>query len=775
MAEYAQQMTADPEQEDEGQQQHGDTDLLISAIEEREGTAIGREADPISLDRAKALDYYLGSPLGNEIDGRSQVVSKDLFDTVEWIKPSLLRIFAGGDDIAKFTPQTEADVKPAEQESDYVNYMIQRKNDWFAVCNEWFTDALITRNAYCWAYWCMDEQGTLERYEGLTDDQLVLIAMDPGVQIVAHKAYGSPPPIPAPMMLNAISQGMQQGFPQPQTLHDVDVRRTGKSGRVKLEVLPPERCLVSQDSRGVSLQEVNFFEYWDKKTLSELRNEGFQVEDDISDSSTSITDQGIMDQTRDWASGAMAYGAEDKPVDPSMRKVKVRCIWIRHDFDGDGKAELRYVVLVGKTVLWNQETPTIPVAAIVPYPMPHRHIGLSMFDAVGDLQRIKTAMQRQVIDNAYLANNSRTAVDKNLVNLDDMAVARPGGIVRVDGPPQTAVMPFPQPQTAQHGITVLQYFDEIRADRGGVQKPYGGSDLQAIQAQPGTVAQLSSIASQKVEQVARVLASGVRELFLIVHQLTLTHGTQAEKVQLRNQWVSVDPRTWKKREDMTLLVGLGITNRQAHLAAISALLGLQEKALGVGLTRPSKIYNALAEYTKAMGFASAAQFFDEPDPNKPFEPSPPYQVIVAEINAQAQTLINQMKISGDASIATLKEEAAAARTYFQEHMQAQVAAQDRFVRAVSEATDRMQELRLEQARQGETIKGEARVVSERAGMSAKQIQDSVKELVTSATAASSKVEGVVAALEGIKKKTPTKRVITAPSGKQYQVEDLSSE
>lgn len=734
---------------------------LLSAIEEAEGTAIGRESDPLSIDRAEALNYYLGNPLGNEIEGRSQVVSKDLFDTVEWLKPSLLRVFAGGDQIAEFTPQEETDIAAAEQESDYVNYIIQRKNDWFSICNEWFSDALITRNAYCMASWEVEKTQTLERYKGLTEEQLVLLAMDPGVQIVAHVSYPAPAPIPAPMMLNAIQQGMLQAFPQI-TLHDVDLRKTGEYGCVKLKVLPPERCLVASDTAGVSLQDATFFEYWDKKPISDLRAEGFDVPDDISDSGG--TDTGIVDQTRDYPSKSALFDT-DSPVDRSMRKVKVRSVWVRNDFDGDGIAELRYVVVVGRTILWNEECALIPVAAIVPYPMPHRHIGLSMYDAVGDLQRIKTAMQRQVVDNAYLANNARTAVDKNLVNLDDMAVSRPGGIVRVDGAPGAAILPFPQVQTAQHGIAVLNYFDEIRADRGGVQKPYGGSDLQAIQAQPGTVAQLASIASQKIEQLARILSSGVKELFQIVHYLTLTNATMPEKVQLRGKWATVDPRQWKKRADMTLLVGMGILNRQAHLSGISALLGLQEKALGVGLTSPGKIYNALSEYVKAMGFSSPKQFFDEPDPQKPYQPSPPHQIVVAQINAQADLLAQRMKNQTDLALTQLKEEAAATRSYFETSIQAQSEAQDRFIRAVSEATERMQELRLESMRQE---KNPTMNIS----VDGANVADNVRGAKEKAEATSKRLEEVVKELEQIKSEPKKPKVFTikAPSGKTYTVE-----
>jgi hypothetical protein len=746
-------------------------DALLTAIEEREGGALGREYDPMAQDRATAINYYLGAPFGNEIEGRSQVVSKDVFDTIEWVKPALLRIFAGGDQVAEFPPQAEDDIEGAEQESDYINYILQRKNNWFSLCNEWFTDALLTRNAYVLAYWDEHEEPTLERYRGLTEDQLVLIAMDQSVEIIAHQSYQAPMPLPAPMALNAIQQGLMQGYPQI-TLHDVDIRRIKNYGCVKLECLPPERCMVAGDAKRVSLRDAAFFEYWEYKTLSELRADGFDVADDISDSGG--IERGLVDQVRDLTQNTILYDQE-MSSDPSMRKVKARMVWIRNDYDGDGIAELRYVVAVGRNILVNQEATNIPVATIVPYPMPHRHIGLSLFDAISDLQLIKSAMQRQVIDNQYLANNGRTAVDKNSVNLDDMMVSRPGGVIRVNGQPQAAIMPFVHPDTSAGAIAVLQYFDGIREDRGGVSKPFAGADLEAINAQPGTIAQLTSAASQKIEQIARVLAEGVRELFLLVHELTLSNATAEDKVQLRNKWVTVDPRQWRKRTDMNLMVGLGVGNRQQHMMAIAALLGLQEKALSVGLTSPSKIYNGLAEYVKALGFASCKQFFDEPDPGEPFQPQPPYQVQVAQMNNEAKIHIENMKQHGDLMLASIKEEGNNSRAYFETMIDAQNKSQDRFIRAVSEATDRMQEMRLAAIDQGAKATGEAqRVKEEQAKLEKMAMNDSLSKASTSADEANKRVKELVSELERMKKQKPEDKPkkfrITGPSGRVYNVE-----
>ena len=103
---------------------HSLTPDLLTLIEEEESQALGPDNGSLAIERANAYSYYLGEPFGNEVDGRSQVVSHDVADTIEWIKPSLLRVFMSGDKVVSFDPHGPEDEQQADQESDYVNYII---------------------------------------------------------------------------------------------------------------------------------------------------------------------------------------------------------------------------------------------------------------------------------------------------------------------------------------------------------------------------------------------------------------------------------------------------------------------------------------------------------------------------------------------------------------------------------------------------------------------------------------------------------------------------
>ena len=72
---------------------------LQSLLSNQIQNALGYLGGQLSDSRTKSLEYYLGDKLGTEIDGRSQVVSTDVADTIESLLPNLLRVFTASDKV----------------------------------------------------------------------------------------------------------------------------------------------------------------------------------------------------------------------------------------------------------------------------------------------------------------------------------------------------------------------------------------------------------------------------------------------------------------------------------------------------------------------------------------------------------------------------------------------------------------------------------------------------------------------------------------------------
>jgi len=75
-----------------------DLAAIVSAMRR---DALGVEDGQLSQERAKAMDHYHGRPYGNEVEGRSAVVSKDLAEAVDWALPSIMRVFTQSGSIAQ--------------------------------------------------------------------------------------------------------------------------------------------------------------------------------------------------------------------------------------------------------------------------------------------------------------------------------------------------------------------------------------------------------------------------------------------------------------------------------------------------------------------------------------------------------------------------------------------------------------------------------------------------------------------------------------------------
>ena len=158
---------------------------IVSRIQNEITDSLGYN-DTISIQREQAMEYYYGLPFGNEVEGRSQFIDSTVQDTVEWIKPSLMRIFASGDEMVKFTPHGPEDVAMSEQASDYVNYVFTKDNPGWEILYSWFTDALLSKNGIVKVWWDETEEVVREEYHNLSDIELESIISDDDVDVVEH-------------------------------------------------------------------------------------------------------------------------------------------------------------------------------------------------------------------------------------------------------------------------------------------------------------------------------------------------------------------------------------------------------------------------------------------------------------------------------------------------------------------------------------------------------------------------------------------------------------
>jgi hypothetical protein len=603
---------------------------IIAQIEQQESIAYGVNDSSLSNDRAEAIDYYLGQPFGNEEEGRSQVVSYDVQDTIESALPQLLKVFVAGDKVVQFDPKGPEDQEAADQETDYVNHVVMEKNEGFKVFYVWFKDALLSKNGYVKVYSEEEEEVEEYEYKGLTDAQLQMLASDEKTEVLEHTGYPDPSINMDALYQQAAMNGVDPATIMQPMLHDVKLKVTESKTEIYIDNVAPENMMISVEVSGPNLQDATFVQHREVMQLASIA----KAFDKPLEYIKSIMSD-IRDTFEEESNARDIYDEEyDRAIAPEEGLVKDTYIKL----DGE-----RYrVVVLGNTILYKEKCEYVPFACITPMIMPHRHIGRSYADLTMDIQLIKSTLIRGQLDNMYLANNGRYAISDR-VNLDDMLTSRPGGIVRVEGDPMSGIMPLSHPPLPASSFGMVEYMDSMKEKRTGITAYNQGLDANSLNKTATGVAQIMNASQQRIELVARTFAeTGVKELFKLVHHLVRTTLTKPDIIRLRNKWVEVDPREWKARKDLSISVGLGAGNKDQQLAHLMSIINMQKEAINAGLTSPEKIYNALAKLTQNAGFKNPEEFWVNPA-NRPEQEGQQQQPSEAEIMIQGQLQIEQQK------------------------------------------------------------------------------------------------------------------------------------
>ena len=591
---------------------------LLSRIHSEITDSLGYGGE-ISDQREEAIKYYYALPFGNEVDGRSQYVDSTVQDTIEWIKPSLMRVFASGDEMVKFTPHGPEDVAASEQATDYVNYVFTKDNPGWEILYSWFHDALLQKNGIVKVWWDEYPETQREEYRGLTDMEFEVLSANKDIEVIEHEEYY-----------------------EEVTYHNIVIHRKDYNGKIKIENVPPDEFLISREAKGI--QNARFVCHRVRKTLSELRvmypDEDFGPEDlggGYSEESYNAERLARyeFDNSSDIADG---WGGNEEEA---LREYWLHESFIRTDYDEDGIAELRKVCSVGNYIFSNDEIDKVPLVSITPLKIPHKFFGMSVADLVMDLQLIKSTLMRNLMDNAYNQNFGRYAVLEGQANLDDLLTQRPGGVVRVKSP--NAVMPLATPPLQPESFQMLGYLDDVRESRTGVNKNTQGLNADALTSHTTATAvnAVMSNAQSRVELIARQFAeTGVKELMYCIYELLLKNQDKERVVMLRNQWVPVRPDMWNDKMDCTVSVALGNGSKDQQMAHLSQMLQFAGQAMqgGLPIVTPQNMYNLGAALVKAMGYQNVDDYLTPPPPPQPQQPSPEQQLAQMEMQVKQKEL-----------------------------------------------------------------------------------------------------------------------------------------
>jgi hypothetical protein len=580
-----------------------DDNKLKSILDAEIDDAIGYLETETTDERQQALEFYNRESYGNEVEGKSQIVTGEVAEVIDGALPQLMRVFTSSDDAVVFEPVNQGDEEAAEQATTYVNHIFYKDNNGFEIMHDWMKDALLQKVGVVKAYWEDKTDVNVEKYYGLSDDELAMIAQDEEVDIVSQDSTIVQEAQLDPMTGMEVSPVI--------SMHDVKLKRSVNKGKVVVENVPPEEFLISKRARTIA--DAPFVAHRKMVTRGELIAMGYDEE---------VVEKLPTGDALEFSPERIArYSRGEQPTDmdsddESMQLVEYFECYIQVDMDDDDIAELRRVCYAGNEILHNEECDYVPFHSICPIPIPHKFFGHSLADRAMDLQLIKSTITRQMLDNLYLTNNYRVGAVEGQVNLDDLLTSTAGGVVRMKNP--NAIVPMTVQSNAAQSFPMLQYLDEVQSKRSGVSDAQQGLNPDVLQNVTATAVNAMQSASQgKLELIARIFAdTGVSSLFKGILQLVCKYQQKERIIRVNNKYVPFDPREWSSEYNITVNVGLGTGSKQEQLATMQMILDKQEQIITqYGLSNPlvnlKQYRDTLARFVQMAGFKDDSQFLME--------------------------------------------------------------------------------------------------------------------------------------------------------------------
>ncbi len=563
-------------------------EVLRAAVSAEIHDATGYDSEELSHNRQQALRAYFGRADGTEVTGRSTVISKDVADSVNSIGAE----FAGQwkSTLVEFEASSEQDEDAATLESDFVTWIANQSNIYTQFSDGAF-DALLMANSWIKVYVDEDMKTWETEHKDLTD---VGVAM--AMEVTS----------PHEVITIKSQRDTEEG------LINLKLTHTVKERRLRVKTIPPEYMLFNAGGLSMNMDDHRFI--CEKKliTRSDLIEMGFDK----------ALVKGLPSvDFETWIGAAeRSFGFDDRRSGHhvSNETIDVFECYYRVDFDGDGIAELRRVMTAGfqaSILLLNEPAQFIPYACGSALPLPHRLTGTSQYDLMMPIQRAKTSVLRQLLDNQNVANNSRVGAVEGEVNLQDLASSRPGGIIRMRT--AGAITPIPFNDVGGSCIQTLSYLDRVRTMRGGsaLEMQTGEMDIAktSATAAAGEYANKEKMAAFYCRNLVETM---VRDTYLLIHQALRYFYDEDITAKLRGKWQTTNPKTWPARYSIRVIAGLSSTERREKLQLLSQNLSHQTQAMQAGLdgelVSADKIYESLADWLRAADLAPVESYFVDP-------------------------------------------------------------------------------------------------------------------------------------------------------------------
>lgn len=533
-------------------------------------------------------DYYRNKfPI---LSKTSDLVSTDVADTIEWALPSLMKVFTGSDEVITIAGVTEEDDTKAETMQELLVYQLQRQNKFFPILYNWIKDSLITGLGIIKCYW--------ERTEGYTTEQTKLnnealqALIQTGVEITDLQG----PDIYGDFLVTYQSPYYVKNAP-------------------KIENILISEFIYSPDAK--SLEEANFVAHKRKVTMSYLREREAQgVYANIDD----IKVDAYKTNTYDPIEEVVGDNYNDITYEEQQARQEViiyEC-YTKIDVNGDGILEDMIITICGDTIIRMEQNymGRHPFFAISPTKDPHRiWVKRSYAELIGELQDLKVALTRQIMQNVALTNDPKMLLDETAINIDDFVQGRKVIRMKAGHSLNEVAMPMPVSPLSPQTFTFLEWLESQKENRTGITRYNQGLDANSLNKTATGISAILGQSSQRLELVARMFAeTGLYELFRFMVSLNQKFIDQATVIRLTNKEMRITPEDLDGSFDLIVNAGISIATKESTIMATQTLLTaiMQANAGGYMISTPENIYNLFKKWIESIGFKNYGDYITDP-------------------------------------------------------------------------------------------------------------------------------------------------------------------
>lgn len=522
----------------------------------------------------------------------SSLVSTDVADTIEWALPSLMKVFTGSDEVITVAGVTEEDDQNAEVMQSLLVYQLQRQNKFFPILYNWMKDALITGMGIIKCYWERTEGYTPETAQ-LNADALKLLTQT-GVEITNVEG----PDIMGDFTVTWNSPYYIKNSP-------------------KLENILVSEFLYSPDAK--NLEDANFVAHRKKVTMSHLRQkerEGIYANVDMVHPDNGPVSW-ITDQVEDVI-GDHYTPLHNNQQDKAREEVTIYECYTKIDFNNDGILEDMIITIAGDVIL--RAEPNYmgrhPFFSISPTKDPHRiWVKRSYAELIGELQDMKVAITRQIVQNIALTNDPKMILAEDSINISDYIEGRKVIRKKPGSNMGDVAMPMPVNQLSPQTFQFLEYLEGQKENRTGITRYNQGLDANSLNKTATGISAILGQSAQRLELVARMFAeTGISELFRFMVSLNQKFVDQDTVIRLTNKQLRISPDDLNGNFDLVVNAGISISTKESTIMTLQTMLTalMQTQAAGIPIVTPQNIYNLFKKWIESAGFKNYNDYVTDP-------------------------------------------------------------------------------------------------------------------------------------------------------------------